>query len=339
MGDIRFIDSSVGARIAYTTLGEGPALVVVPPWVTNLGALDRLSGFRRFHELIGAHHRVVLYDRWGTGLSDRDRDDLSLASEVQVVTDLADHLDLRRFVLLGPSHGGPVAAAVAHAEPRRVSHLVLYGTGARALIDPATWASLRQLILTNWDVGRRSIAANATPKGASADTEAFAEVLRVSATPEMLVALQDAASGYDVRSALGELRTPTLVIHRWDDPFVPVEAARRLAARIPGARLELVDGDAHPHLVGDVDSIAKHILAFTGGADGAPTTRLTRREQEVLSLVAGGCSNAEVAERLVLSVRTVERHLLNSYVKLGVRGRAEAAARWAAQRKAVPPTA
>lgn len=328
VGGVRFLWSSVGARIAYTTLGSGPPLIVVPPWVTHLDALTALSGYRRFHETLGRDHTVVLYDRWGTGLSDRARSDFSLEGEVQVLLDLAAHLRFRRFAVLGPSHGGPVAVAVAHCQPRRVSHLILYGTGARTLIDAKAWLALRALILAHWPAATRAIAALATPGCESGDTEAFAALMRASATPEMTVALQDAADAYDVTDMLDRISTPTLVLNRWGDPFVSPEAARRLAGRIPGAVLDLVDGEAHVHLVGDVAVLAERITAFTRGAHRRASAQLSAREAEVLQLVADGLTNAEVARRLVLSVRTVERHLLNSYAKLGVRGRTEAVAHW-----------
>ncbi|CCG01271.1 putative alpha/beta hydrolase superfamily and a LuxR DNA binding domain C_term [Blastococcus saxobsidens DD2] len=328
MGGVRFMWSAVGARIAYTTLGSGPPLIVIPPWLTHLDALTSLSGYRRFHEVLGRDHTVVLYDRWGTGLSDRDRTDFSLDGEVQVLVDLADQLRFRRFAVLGPSHGGPTAVAVAHRQPRRVSHLILYGTGARTLIDATTWPPLRELILANWPAATRAIAALATPGCDADDVGAFAAVMHASATPEMTVALQDAAGSYDLTEALGQLQTPTLVLNRWGDPFVSPEAARRLAGRIPGAVLELVDGEAHVHLVGDSAVLAERITAFTGGAHHRSSAQLTAREAEVLQLVAEGCTNAEAARRLHLSVRTVERHLLNSYAKLGVHGRTEAVGQW-----------
>jgi len=328
VGGVRFAQSQVGARIAYTSIGTGPPLLVVPPWMTHLDALTALSGYHRFHEVLSRRHTVVLYDRWGTGLSDRDRTDFSLAGELQVITDLAEHLKLRRFALMGPSHGGPIAVAFAHRFPGRVSHLILYATGARALIDSATWPVLRSLILTNWPMATRAIAASATPGGDPGDVETFAALIRASASPEMTVALQDAATQWDLAATLPAIRAPTLVLNRLGDPFVSPEAARRLAGSIPGARLELLDGDAHVHLVGDVTALAECITEFTAGARGRPSAQLSARESEVLQLVAEGSTNAEIAERLVLSVRTVERHLLNAYIKLGVSGRTQAAARW-----------
>jgi len=321
--------SQVGARIAYTVEGHGPPLIVVPPWITHLEAVTAMSGYRQFNEVLAKHHTVVHYDRWGTGLSDWDRADLSLDGEVQVLSDLAHHLKFRRFALMGPSRGGPVAIAAAHREARRVSHLILYGTSAVGFMDAATWEPLRDLILANWPAATRAIAALSTPGCNGRDVEAFAALMRAAATPEMTVALRDASEGYDVSLILESIRTPTLVICRSGDPFGTPEAARRLARSIPGAKLELLEGEAHLYTVGDVTALAERITKFTAGADGGGrTAQLTARETEVLRLVAEGCTNAAVADRLVLSVRTVERHLLNVYTKLGIRGRTEAAAYW-----------
>lgn len=334
--EVRFLQSTVGARIAYTVEGAGPPLIVVPPWTTHLGAQAALSGHPSFHETLRRHHTVVLYDRWGTGLSDRSRGDFSLAADVAVLRDVVGHLRLRRFSLVGPSHGGPLAVAFAHAEPRRVSHLVLYGSRASALTSGDTWQALRSLILANWPIAARSIAAVATQGGGPHDVDTFADVLVASATAATTVALQDAAIHEDVSALLGELRVPTLVLHRRNDSLVSCDEAVELASRIPGARLELLEGEAHVHYVGDAAALAERIASFTSGSGRARSAQLTEREAEVLDLVAAGATNAEVARQLTLSVRTVERHLLNTYTKLGARSRTDAVARWREQQAAMP---
>ncbi|MDQ4038246.1 MAG: alpha/beta fold hydrolase [Actinomycetota bacterium] len=339
VGEVRFTRAGSGARIAYTVQGSGPPLVIVPPWTTHLAVQAGLSGHQRFHAALEAEHTVVLYDRWGTGLSDRRRTDFSSAGDVQVLVDLVDHLRLRRFAILGPSHGGPIAAEFTRRFPRRVSHLILYGARASELTGGPTWSALRELMLVNWPVATRSIAAVATKGGDPGDVDAFAALLQAAATPEMTVALQDAAGKDDTYAHLVGLQQPTLVLHRRGDSLVSAEAASRIAGSIPGARLELLAGEAHVHTVGDVDTLVERILAFTGGSGRHPSAQLSSREAEVLGLVVDGCRNAEVAERLMLSVRTVERHLLNAYTKLGVRGRTEAAARWRGKesRRIEPP--
>src|SRR5438874_48038 len=174
----------------------------------------RLSGHDSFHRLLAERHRVVRYDRWGTGLSDRDRDDFSLEADLEVMADVVQHLQLRRFVLVGPSQAGLLAAMYARRNPRQVSHLVLYGTRISALTQRDTWRALRELILTNWPVAVRSIAAIATRGSDATDVDAFANLFMMAATPEMTVALQDAAMDSDMWDLVGELRVPTLVLHR-----------------------------------------------------------------------------------------------------------------------------
>lgn len=326
--DVRFFDAPGGARIAYAVEGSGPPLVVLPPWGTHLVAEESLSGHASFVGGLARDHAVVRYDRWGTGLSSRDRDDFSLERDLEVLVTLVEHLRLRRLALVGPSHGAPLAVAFAYRYPRLVSHLVLYGSRASSITSGDTWLALRQLMLANWPVAARSIAALATRGGGPSDVDAFAELLTASAAAETFVALQDAAIHEDMTAVLGQLRVPTLVLHRRADALVSSGEAVDLAGRIPGCRLELVDGTAHVHSTGNSGVLADRIRSFTAGAYRAATAQVTAREGEVLELVAAGRTNAEIAERLVLSVRTVERHLLNAYAKLGARGRTDAVSRW-----------
>jgi DNA-binding CsgD family transcriptional regulator len=193
---------------------------------------------------------------------------------------------------------------------------------------------MRELILNSWDIASRSIAAVATEGAGSADVDRFAAMLRAASSPATLVALQDAAIVHDPRlpETYQNVRVPTLILHREGDSLVPPASALEIATSIPGARLELLDGEPHVHFVGDVVALAHHITTFLAGGPGTSSAQVSPREAEVLDLVASGCSNTEVAQRLTLSVRTVERHLLNAYAKLGAHSRAEATARWVAAR-------
>jgi DNA-binding NarL/FixJ family response regulator len=130
-----------------------------------------------------------------------------------------------------------------------------------------------------------------------------------------------------------------LVLHRQGDSLVPAASAADIAAEIPGARLELLEGRPHVHFVGDVIPLARRITGFLSGGLHTASARVSPREAEVLDLIASGCSNQQAAEQLVLSVRTVERHLLNAYGKLGAHGRAEATAKWLSVRSEDPPPA
>jgi DNA-binding CsgD family transcriptional regulator len=202
-----------------------------------------------------------------------------------------------------------------------------------------TWDALRQLMLADWTFAVQALAAVLARGGQPGDQQAFERLLHAAATPEMTVALQDQALQQDVSSALDGLRVPTLVLHRRGDAAVSMEHAVSLAGRVPDARLELLDDEPHVHYLGKVAALAARITAFTGGGGRVASAQLSAREAEVLDLVATGCTNAEIAMRLVLSVRTVERHLLNAYTKLGVRGRAAATALRSVPREGTPSSA
>jgi DNA-binding CsgD family transcriptional regulator len=153
---------------------------------------------------------------------------------------------------------------------------------------------------------------------------------------------------FDVTELLPGLEAPTLVLHRRDIPWLPVDIASSLASRIPDARLMVLEGEATAPYLGDSETVASAIDEFLGEgregrteqreADSLPPERngsgpargyprgLTEREVEVLRRLAGGKTNGEIAEELHVSVRTVERHIANIYAKIGARGRANATA-------------
>ena len=263
---IRFCVTTDGSRLAYSIVGQGPALVVPPPWISHqdLGWQDPVS--RRFGERLAHHHTLVQYDRPGTGLSDRNRTDFSLESELQDLETVIDHLKLKRLALLAWSFGGPVAIAYAAKHPRRVSHLILYATYARgeAITTEEVKASLISLVRAHWGIGSKALADIFIPGADAAGIELWAKYQRECATPEIAAKILDLLYKANVAQLLPNLRVPTLVLHRQQDRAMPFRLGRELASLIPNARFVPLEGVDHIPWLGDPDSVLRAIAEFLG---------------------------------------------------------------------------
>jgi len=325
---IRFCEAD-GARVAFATVGHGPALICDTGWVGHLERWWQAGPYRTFIESLAHGRTVVRYDKPGTGLSDRVRSDFSVEVEVRALEAVVASLELRSFDVLGTSQGGLVAALLAHRYPREVRHLVLYGTWAygQDLAPYEVQASVLALIRAHWGLGSRTLS-DVFLAGETADAAAwFAQGQRVSASPEIAADLLEACYRTDIRGTLPQLSVPTLVLHRQEDRAVPFRLGREVAALIPGATLAPLHGRVHLPYFGEVEPLLERIRAFV-------TTHsevgLTPREREVVALVAQGCTNREIADKMVISERTAENHVQHVLNRLGLRSRAQIAA-WAVE--------
>lgn len=344
--EIRFCTSSGGTAIAYATAGEGPALPLVrtATWMTHLEH-DR-EIYSHWFEDLARDRRYVRYDHRGCGLSDRDVADVSFEAAVADLESVVDAAGLDRFDLLGVSGGGPVAVAYAVKHPWRVAHLVLFGAylqgGARRSSTPGQVEEQRLLVdMTRVGWGRpdplfRSVFAQRyMPDADRATIDAYDRMQRVSADADMASRLRETWGDVDITALASRVRVPTLVMHVREDGAVPFEEGRKLAAAIPGARFVPLpgrnhvigpDGPAWPELVRQL-----HEFCRSPQPQEEPLPELTSRETDVLALIASGLDNADIADRLQLSPRTIERHVSNIYLKLSLSGpsaRAAAAARY-----------
>jgi pimeloyl-ACP methyl ester carboxylesterase/DNA-binding CsgD family transcriptional regulator len=333
--EIRFLPFA-GRRVAYAVTGDGPPLVAPAWWISHLELDWADPAFRALWDSVGAGYSVVRYDRLGVGMSDRDvrAEDLTLEQEIALLSAVLDELDLDRVSLVGGSAGGCAAIAFAARYPERVDRLLLYGAYADgpSITSPEVRDAIVGTVRSHWGLGSRVLADIFLGDATSDEQERLARYQRDAASPEAAAVLLELTYRNDVRSALGQVRAPTVVVHRRDDRAIPYRLGRELAAGIPTAKLIPLAGSAHFPWVGDTESVARAfrtVLApeAPAAAPGdALTVPLSAREREVLALVASGLSDQEIAEQLVLSPHTVHRHVANIRNKLGRTSRTAAVA-------------
>ncbi|MGX7876513.1 alpha/beta fold hydrolase [Mesorhizobium sp. ORM6] len=258
-------------RIAYQVVGQGSLdLVFVPGFISNLDLHWEDEGYTRLLKRLSAFSRLILFDKRGTGLSDRvDIHHLpSLETRMDDVRAVMDAAGSGRAAILGASEGAPMAMLFAATYPERTRALVLYGGYAhfhKWVMPPERLDAFIETAKTSWGTG--ATLPNFAP-GRVDDThftQWWARFERLSASPTAAAALARMNAGIDVRDILGTIRVPTFVIHRRNDARVDPEASRFLARKIHGARLVEVPGRDHPIWTGDVDRVADVIEEFLTG--------------------------------------------------------------------------
>jgi pimeloyl-ACP methyl ester carboxylesterase/DNA-binding CsgD family transcriptional regulator len=345
---IRFCTAPDGVGIAYAIQGEGPPLVKAGNWLTHL-EYDRQSPvWRHWIRELSRGRTLIRYDERGCGLSDRELE--APPTPDAYVGDLAAVVEaagLERFALLGVSGGGPTAVEYAAANPERVSHLVLYGTYARGRFRrDADQTEQSRLLIELMKVGwggavpafRQVFSSLYIPSAGEQQKRWYDDMQQASSTGEVAAMLWISRIHTDITETARSVAQPALVLHARHDRAVPYDEGRRLASSLPNSRFVTLDTDNHILQESEPawEQFLSEVRAFLGGevrsqASAADLSELSRREREVLELVAAGMSNEEIADRMVLSIRTVERHLSNTYAKLRLSGksaRAAAAARF-----------
>ena len=249
----------------------GPPLVLVPGWTTHLSWFWEEPISLLFGPLTD-HVTLITYDKHGCGLSDRDRTDFSMDSERFDVEALVDYLSLDRFNLMGISEGGTVAAEYASVHTDRVDKLVLYScTAYGAGLAPESFRkSFVEIIRASWGVGSKVMTDMLLPRASREEQAMFARWQRESASAEVAASTMEMPYTWDIRSELGKITAPTLIIHRRDNRAFPPENGRTLAAGINNSRAVIIDGFAHlppdpgdPHTIDVINEILGFITDGT----------------------------------------------------------------------------
>jgi pimeloyl-ACP methyl ester carboxylesterase len=246
-------------QIAYSVSGSGPVdLVWTPGFVSHLDMQMEMAHFRRLHDLFASFSRLIRFDKRGTGLSDRPAGIPDLEERIDDIRAVMDAAKSERAHVFGISEGLPMSILFAATYPRRVRSLILYGGRLRFTRAPDyPWGPTEEeseRALQTW-IERGFRDDYTTPQmrhwlgPACADDHAFIEqwdrLVRGSATPQARIQLSRMNRKIDVRGITPSVRVPTLFICKSDDPVMPVDCARDLTSRIPGARLVVMEGTGH----------------------------------------------------------------------------------------------
>jgi class 3 adenylate cyclase len=297
--EIRYAKSG-DVHIAYQVFGKGPEnLIIIPGFISHVEHVwdspDQAAWFNHLAKRV----RVVLFDKRGTGLSDRLGQLPDLDQRMDDARAVMDAAGIERAAIMGVSEGGSLAALFAASHPARCSALILYGAFARF----SDWFPTKQkfdgflnYVETAWGTGN-SIAAFAPSKKGDAEFQRWwGRFERLGGSPSAVINLMRMNSGINIENILPSISVPTLVLHRIEDPTVSIQAGRFLASHIPRAKLVELDGPDHVYYVGDnAIQIADLVADFATqpGTEASSTTESRRTLATILFTdIVGSTSRA-----------------------------------------------
>ena len=272
---------SGSVSIAYQVVGDGPRdLVFVGGWVSHLESGWDEPLLARFRRRLASFSRLILFDKRGTGMSDRvpDANLPTLEQRMDDVRAVMDAAGSDRAALFGQSEGASMAILFAATYPERTTAVVTFGAFASRIRHPDyPWAPTTEerqrfyeLIERDW--GGEMDMSELAPSMAHDDgfRRRLSTLLRLSASPGAALALARMNTEIDVRGILSAIRVPTLIMHRTGDRDANIEEGRYIAARIPGAKFLELPGSDHLPWVGDQAEVVDEIEEFLTGIRPAP---------------------------------------------------------------------
>jgi pimeloyl-ACP methyl ester carboxylesterase len=268
-------------NIAYQVIGDGSIdLVVNHGWVSNLDSFWEQPLWVHFAQRLASFSRVILFDKRGTGLSDRVpvHDLPTLEERMDDVRAVMDAVGSEKAALYGYSEGGAMCALFAATYPDRATALVMDGAYARRTAAPDyPWGithrqaeAVLEEMRTHWGQGS-GLAARAPSREHDEQFRIwFASWQRQAASPAAVMAIVRMTFEIDIRRILPTIRVPTLILHRPNETNVPVEHSRHLAEHIPGAKYVELPGIDHLPYVGEADATLDEIEEFLTGVRHTP---------------------------------------------------------------------
>ena len=327
---VQYVRTSDGYDIAYGVCGTGPTMVFVGAGFMHFQLAWKLPRLRDWLNRLAERFHVVQLDVRGAGLSSRDLPGLSVEDYQRDMDAVIEHLGLEGFVLYAHSFL-PTCIATQYAvrNPERVSALVLAAavTALASQRAPSLFAAFPN---EDWSIFLRTLIQVGMDPESSEQTEEMLELFKQAFDQQDFLLMVAAANRFSLPELLPKLTTPTLVLTTRSAGLYPLEQSLEVA-RLAGAKLVSLDGKSS---YGDAEQGVAAIEAFLAGLPSDPARSavppegaagLSSRELEVLRLIAAGKSNPQIAEALVISLNTVQRHVSNILTKTGAANRTEAA--------------
>ncbi len=259
-------------NIAYQVFGSGVIdLVYIPGWVSNIDWMWACPELVDFLQELGKIARVILFDKRGTGLSDRIVELSTVEERMDDIRAVMDAVDSQKAVLFGHSEGGSVSALFAATYPNRTIALITFGIFAKRRFAPDyPWAPTdeeRQIVYdmieNSWGSGKMNLASLAPSK---ANDKPFmdwlANYFRSGASPSAAMVLTKMNTEVDIIDILGSIKVPALIMQRTHDIDVKIEEGRFIAERIEGAEFVELEGDDHLFWVGNASRVLEEIRVF-----------------------------------------------------------------------------
>ena len=305
--------------VAYQVVGDGPFdLLVVPGFVSNVEANWRNPDLSAYFRRLASFCRLILFDKRGTGMSDRGAQDFTLEQRMHDVQAILDAVGSKKAALFGHSEGGPMSLLYAATYPQRTSAVVLYGSYAKRSVAPdypfgwndQEWTRVLRDIEENWGSPNSLSVVDRTEKTGddALMADRLAAYFRAAASPGAAAAIMRMNREIDVRHILPATRVPTLVLHCTGDPVIEIGHARYLAQKIPDAKLIELPGRDHPPWLGNRDAILDAVEQFLTGAHHV------REPERVLATVLF-VDIAGSTERVALIGDKPWRELLNEFYR------------------------
>ncbi len=263
--------------IAYQVVGDGSLdIVLVHGWVSNVDETWTEPALAQFQSRLASFSRLILFDKRGTGLSDRVHESQlpTLEQRMDDVRAVMDAAGSRRAALLGISEGGPMCILFAATYPERTAALMTFGSYSRNLAAPDyPWGRSEQMhrnmveeIRAGWGTQPVGFALRVPSRS---DDEAmrkwWSHYLMSAATPKAALALTQMNAQIDARHVLPAIRVPTLIMHRAGDRSLKAEGSRYMAQRIAGAKYIEYPGDDHLPWTENPERVLGDIEEFVTG--------------------------------------------------------------------------